>query len=96
MKKLVIAEKSSAGKDMARVLGLTATDMKDGYMENDKYIVAWARGHLVGQLQPIDIYGDKAWSLDLLPFQIDLETQLKVINDKGSGVIFNTLKKTEE
>lgn len=35
MKHLVIAEKSSAGKDMARVLGLTTSDMKDGYMEND-------------------------------------------------------------
>ena len=94
MKQLVIAEKSSAGKDMARVLGLTATDMKDGYMENDKYIVAWARGHLVGQLEPIEIYGkDKAWNIELLPFQIDQETQLKVIDDKGSGAIFNTLKK---
>lgn len=94
MKQLVIAEKSSAGKDMARVLGLTATDMKDGYMENDKYIVAWARGHLVGQLEPIEIYGkDKAWNLELLPFQIDQETQLKVIDDKGSGAMFNTLKK---
>ena len=93
-KKLVIAEKSSAGKDMARVLGLTATDMKDGYMENDKYIVAWARGHLVGQLEPIEIYGkEKAWSLDLLPFQIDQEKQLKIIDDKGSGAIFNILKK---
>ena len=94
MKHLVIAEKSSAGKDMAKVLGLTATDMKDGYMENDKYIVAWARGHLVGQLEPVEIYGkDKAWNLELLPFQIDQETQLKVIDDKGSGAIFNTLKK---
>ena len=94
MKKLVIAEKSSAGKDMARVLGLTATDMKDGYMENDNYIVAWARGHLVGQLEPIEIYGkEKAWSLDLLPFQIDQEKQLKIIDDKGSGAIFNILKK---
>ena len=94
MKHLVIAEKSSAGKDIAKVLGLTATNMKDGYMENDKYIVAWARGHLVGQLEPVEIYGkDKAWNLDLLPFQIDQETQLKIVDEKGSGAIFNTLKK---
>lgn len=93
MKHLVIAEKSSAGKDMARVLGLTASDMKDGYMENDTYIIAWARGHLVGQLQPIEIYGkDKAWDIDLLPFQIDLEKQLKILKENGSDKIFYTLK----
>ena len=40
MKHLVIAEKSSAGKDMARVLGLTDKNMQDGYMENDEYMSA--------------------------------------------------------
>lgn len=94
MKHLVIAEKSSAGKDMARVLGLTDKNMQDGYMENDEYIVAWARGHLVGQKQPKEIIGEKeAWDIEKLPFEIDQDTQLKVLNEKGSSAIFNTLKK---
>ena len=93
-KVLIIAEKSNAGKDIARVLGLTEADMKDGYMENDKYIVGWARGHLVGQLEPKEIYGEnEAWDIDKLPFRIDQETQLKVLDEKGSAALFYTLKK---
>lgn len=91
---LIIAEKSSAGKDIARVLGLTDADMKDGYMENDKYIVGWARGHLIGQLQPKEIYGEnEAWDINKLPFKIDQETQLKILDEKGSATLFYTLKK---
>ena len=94
MKQLIIAEKTSAGKDIARVLGLNQSDIKDGFMENDKYIVGWARGHLVGLKQPKEIFGEKeAWDLEKLPFQIDIETQLKVLNEKGSSLVFNTLKK---
>ena len=94
MKKLVIAEKASAGKDIAKVLGLIQSDMKDGFMENDQYIVGWARGHLVGLQQPKEILGEKeAWNLEKLPFQINIETQLKVLNEKGSLQVFNTLKK---
>lgn len=92
-KVLIIAEKSSAGKDIARVIGLKESDMKSGYMENDKYIVGWARGHLIGQKQPTELYGkDEAWSLDKLPFTIDQNTQLKVLQESGAGAIFNTLK----
>lgn len=91
MKQLFIAEKSSAGKDIAKVLGLTSSDMKDGYMENDKYIVGWARGHLVGIKDAKELY-DNAWSGENLPFKIDIEKDLKVINEKGSLGIFNTLK----
>lgn len=95
MKHLVIAEKSSAGKDIAKVLGLKDSDLKDGYMENDEYIVGWARGHLVGQKQPYEILGKEmkdCWDLTLLPFHIDQERDLKVLNEKGSYTIFKTLK----
>lgn len=97
MKKwLVVAEKSSAGKDMAKVLSLSASDLKDGYMERDdnEYIVTWARGHLIGQKEPREIYGEKeSWDIAKLPFQIDQETQLKVLTEAGAGSIFNTIKK---
>ncbi|MBR1844691.1 MAG: hypothetical protein IJ790_03085 [Lachnospiraceae bacterium] len=95
MKHLVIAEKSSAGKDIAKVLGLKDSDLKDGYMENDEYIVGWARGHLVGQKQPYEILGKEmkeCWDLSLLPFHIDQNRDLKVLNEKGSYAIFKTLK----
>lgn len=44
-KQLVIAEKPSAGKAIAKVLGVT--DSKDGYIESDRYVVSWAFGHLI-------------------------------------------------
>ena len=45
MKTLIIAEKPSAGKDIARILGVTE-DHRD-YLESDRYIVTWAAGHLI-------------------------------------------------
>ena len=49
---LVIAEKPSAGKDIARILGVTKS--YNGYMENEEYIVSWAVGHLVTLKDPED------------------------------------------
>lgn len=69
-KVLVIAEKPSAGKDIARTLGVT--EMKKGYMENDSYIVTWARGHLVGLKDPEE--NDeryKKWNVEDLPLPYD-------------------------
>ena len=66
---LVIAEKPSAGADIAKVLG--CTDKKQGYIEGDKYIVTWAIGHLVGLKYPEEHDENlKKWSLDPLPFNI--------------------------
>ena len=42
---LVVAEKPAAGKDIARILGVTKSC--NGYMENEEYIVTWAIGHLI-------------------------------------------------
>ena len=42
---LVLAEKPSVGRDIARVLG--CKNEKNGYIEGSKYIVTWALGHLV-------------------------------------------------
>lgn len=73
---LIIAEKPSAGKDIARVLGVV--DIKNGYMENDDYIVTWARGHLVKLKDPEDNDGRyKKWNVDELPLPYD--NGLKVI-----------------
>ena len=50
MKKLVIAEKPSVGRDIARVLGCKQQGKK--YIEGNEYIVTWGRGHLVTLAAP--------------------------------------------
>ena len=50
MKKLVIAEKPSVGRDIARVLGCKQQGKK--YIEGNEYIVTWGLGHLVTLADP--------------------------------------------
>ena len=45
MKSLVLAEKPSVGRELARVL--KCNKKGNGFLEGDKYIVTWALGHLV-------------------------------------------------
>ena len=47
---LVLAEKPSVGRDLARVL--KCNQNKGSYIEGNKYIVTWAMGHLVGLMDP--------------------------------------------
>lgn len=63
---LVIAEKPSVARDIARVL--KANQKRDGYLEGNGYQVSWCVGHLV-QLAPPESYGAqyKRWQLDTLP-----------------------------
>ena len=79
--KLVICEKPSVGAAVAAALGVTGK--KDGYIENDKYIISWCIGHLV-QLSEAAAYGEqyKKWSYDSLPI-LPQEWQYTVAADKG-------------
>lgn len=78
MKKLVVAEKPSVARDIARVL--KASGKGDGYLEGDDYIVTWALGHLVTQMTPDEIDEKyKKWNFDQLPILPD-EIPLKVIS----------------
>lgn len=52
MKTLVIAEKPSVARDIARVLGCSKKE--NGALEGNKYIVTWALGHLVTLKDPED------------------------------------------
>lgn len=63
---LVIAEKPSVGKAIAKVLG--ANKSNDGYVEGNGYIVSWCVGHLVQLINP-DEYDEKfkKYSFDTLP-----------------------------
>lgn len=66
MKHLVIAEKPSVARDIARVLGCSKKN--NSYIEGKDYVVTWALGHLVTLADPEE-YGEqyKTWRLDTLP-----------------------------
>ncbi len=87
MKQLVLAEKPSVGKELARVLGCTN---RGKYLENEDYVVTWALGHLV-TLCPPDYYGAeyRHWTLRNLPILPEkLET---MVIDKSKDQ-FETVK----
>ncbi|KQN96767.1 type IA DNA topoisomerase [Paenibacillus sp. Leaf72] len=66
MKTLILAEKPDMGKKIAQTLGQFSS--KNGYLENDSYIVTWAIGHLLGLAEP-EAYDDqyKRWDMQHLP-----------------------------
>ena len=65
MKSVVLCEKPSVARDIARNLG--AKNNKNGCLEGDKYVVTWALGHLV-TLQTPDKYKEFSnVSLENLP-----------------------------
>lgn len=72
---LVLAEKPSVGRELARVLGCKTNG--NGCLKGERYIVTWALGHLVTLSQP-ESYGAqyKTWNLESLPImpeKMDLE-----------------------
>ena len=63
---LVLAEKPSVGRDLAKVL--KCNQSKGAYIEGSKYVVTWALGHLVGLQDPEDYDTKyKKWSMETLP-----------------------------
>lgn len=87
-KVVVLAEKPSVGRDLARVL--QCNQKGNGYFEGTKYIVTWALGHLVTLADP-EVYDEKykSWRLEDLPM---LPPQLKLVVIKQSGKQFNIVK----
>ncbi|MCI8887454.1 MAG: DNA topoisomerase III [Hungatella sp.] len=66
MKSLVIAEKPSVARDIARVL--SCKGRKDGVLEGDRYVVTWGLGHLVTLADPEDYDKKyKEWKMEDLP-----------------------------
>ena len=79
VKTLVLAEKPSVAREIARVMG--ARDKHKSYLEGPKYIVTWALGHLVGLAEPED-YDKKyaTWNLEDLPI-LPERAKLKVLRE---------------
>ncbi len=75
MKKLVVAEKPSVGRDIARVLGAKARG--EGYLYGEEYVITWAIGHLVSLCEPGEVDERyRQWrmaDLPMLPERIPLK-----------------------
>ncbi len=88
MKSVVIAEKPSVGRDIARVLGCSKGG--NGFLEGKDYVVTWALGHLV-ELSDPESYGEqwKTWKMETLPMMPE-KLEIQVI--KKTGKQFQTVK----
>ena len=89
MKRLVLAEKPSVGRDIARVLGCKKET--HSYIEGNDHIVTWALGHLVSLADP-EQYGKeyKEWNMDVLPM---MPKHWKLTVLKKTSKQFQTVKK---
>lgn len=87
-KTLVLAEKPSVGKDIARVLQCHKNI--NGGLEGNKYIVTWALGHLVTLADP-EMYDHKyqKWNLNDLPI---MPERMKLVVIKNTAKQFNAIK----
>ncbi|WP_369901232.1 DNA topoisomerase III [Bacillus manliponensis] len=87
-KSVVIAEKPSVARDIAKVLNCTKKG--NGFLEGEKYIVTWALGHLVTLADP-EVYDNKykTWNLEDLPM---LPERMKLVVIKQTGKQFNAVK----
>ncbi len=88
-KVLVLAEKPSVGRDIAKVL--KCNQNKGAYIEGNKYIITWALGHLVS-LQDPEGYDEKykTWSMETLPM---LPKYMKLTVLKKTSKQFYEVKK---
>ena len=88
MKSLVIAEKPSVGRDIARVL--QCKQGGNGFLEGKDYVATWALGHLI-ELSDPESYGNqwKEWKLETLPM---LPEKLEIQVIKKTGRQYQTVK----
>ena len=98
MKTLVIAEKPSVGRDIARVL--KCGQKGDGFLQNEKYIISWAIGHLVTLKEPEDYDPSmKKWragDLPILPSSMGLKSMPNTIKQLNVLKNFLISDETEE
>ncbi|NLW90560.1 MAG: DNA topoisomerase III [Syntrophomonadaceae bacterium] len=81
MKSLVLAEKPSVGREIARVL--QCNHKGKGFIEGPRYVVTWALGHLVTLAEPDDYDPRlKEWRMEDLPMLPD-RMKLKVIKQSS-------------
>ncbi len=94
-KTLIIAEKPSVARDIAK--NLKASQKGDGFLFGNSYIISWAIGHLVSLVNPDELDEKyKKWSLDTLPI-LPKEIPLKILpKTKKQFIILKNLLHNEE
>lgn len=92
---LVLAEKPSVGRELAKVLGCNQGG--NGCLSGTKYIVTWALGHLVTLADP-EVYADryKTWNIEDLPM-LPNKMELVVIKEtsKQYGIVKSLLNRPD-
>jgi hypothetical protein len=87
---VVVAEKPSVARDIARVLG--ARRKAEGHLEGNDYCVTWALGHLVRFAEP-DNYGPHwsgRWATDQLPM---IPEQWRLKTERSTAKQFQLVKR---
>ena len=95
MKSLVLAEKPSVAREIARVLNCGVKGK--GYLEGSRYVITWALGHLVTLAEPEDYDKKyKQWRLEDLPM-LPEQMKLKVIRQTSHQyqVVRNLMKRRD-
>lgn len=94
---LIIAEKPSLARNI--VSGIGKMNRKDGYFENENYLVTWAFGHLftLYDIEDYDNLEDRRWKMDNLPFypkefKFNLKKDQRKHIDDGVLKQFNIIK----
>ncbi|MFH1135184.1 MAG: DNA topoisomerase 3 [Pseudomonadota bacterium] len=79
MKRLIVAEKPSVARDLAKIIG--AKSKRDGFLEGNGNIVSWTIGHLC-DIAPPDAQNEQwtKWRLESLPM-IPEKFRLSVLPD---------------
>lgn len=94
-KTLVLAEKPSVARDIAKVLN--SNQKGNGFLAGPKYIVTWALGHLVTLADP-ENYSDryKTWNIEDLPM-LPKKMELVVIREtsKQFGIVKNLMHRDD-
>ena len=80
--KVIIAEKPSVAREIARVV--RATNKKNGYIEGGGYAVTWALGHLITAAMP-EAYGIKSFRKENLPILPPVFTLIPRQIKEGKG-----------
>lgn len=94
-KVLVIAEKPSVGRDIARVLG--CREKGDGLLAGGNYIVSWAVGHLAALCNPEDYNPAwKKWSMETLPIMPEQMQLQAVVSGRAQLAVLKKLLHSPE
>lgn len=94
-KELIIAEKPSVARDIARVL--KCNKKGDGFLYNDSYIISWAVGHLVTLSDPEDYKEEwKKWKKEDLPIIPDKIKIKAIANTREQLKVLHKLINSED